>query len=46
MRWEWHVSRTRASNAYRVLVGRQKERDNYEDVNLGGSIILKWMLEK
>jgi hypothetical protein len=24
----------------------QKERDHWEDVNVGGRIILKWILEK
>jgi hypothetical protein len=33
-------------NAYRILVGSQKERDHYEDQDVGGWIILKWILER
>jgi hypothetical protein len=33
-------------NAYRILVGRQKERDHWEDQDVGGWIILKWILER
>jgi hypothetical protein len=32
-------------NAYRTLVGNQKERDHEEDQNVGGWIILKLILE-
>jgi hypothetical protein len=28
------------------LSERQKEKDHYEDMHLGGRIILKWILEK
>jgi hypothetical protein len=31
-------------NAYRILVGSQKKRDQYEDQGVGGWIILKWFL--
>jgi hypothetical protein len=33
-------------NACRVLVGTPDERDNLEDLYVGGKIILKWALEK
>jgi hypothetical protein len=37
MSWEGHVAR---------MVGKHKERDYYEDVEVGGSIVLGWVLEK
>jgi hypothetical protein len=33
-------------NVRRVLVGNQKERDRYEDLDVDGRIILKWILER
>jgi hypothetical protein len=34
-------------NAYRILMGKnQKEIDNWEDFDVGGRIILEWMLER
>jgi hypothetical protein len=33
-------------NAYRILVGSQKVRDHWEDEDVGGWIILKWILER
>jgi hypothetical protein len=32
-------------NAYRVLVEKQKERDHWEDQDIGGWTILKLILE-
>jgi hypothetical protein len=32
-------------NACRVFWESQKERDNYEDLDVGGRIMLKWILE-
>jgi hypothetical protein len=32
-------------NAYRILVGSQKERDHWEDLDAGGRTILRWILE-
>jgi hypothetical protein len=47
MRWAGHVARTREKrNAYRILVGKPKERDHWEDKNVGGWAILKWVLER
>jgi hypothetical protein len=31
-------------NAYRLLVGSQKERDHWEDEDVDGWTILKWIL--
>jgi hypothetical protein len=33
-------------NAYRILMESQKERDHYEDQDIGGWIIIKWILER
>jgi hypothetical protein len=33
-------------NACRLLWDSQKERDHYEDENVGGWIILRWILER
>jgi hypothetical protein len=33
-------------NAYRISVGCQKGRDHWEDKDVGGWTILKWILEK
>jgi hypothetical protein len=47
MRWAWYIARMVARRkAYRVFVGIQKERDHQEDLNVGGRITLKWILEK
>jgi hypothetical protein len=47
MRWAGYVTRIGAkTNAYRILGESQKERDHYEDQDVGGSIILKWILER
>jgi hypothetical protein len=44
MRWVGHVARRgEKRNAYRILVGSQKERDHWEDQDIGGWTILKWM---
>jgi hypothetical protein len=32
-------------NAYWIFVESQKEKDHYEDKDVGGWIILKWILE-
>jgi hypothetical protein len=33
-------------NTYRILVGKQKEKDDYEDEDVGGRIILKYISER
>jgi hypothetical protein len=42
MRWVGHVARM-GRNAYRILIGKQEERDYYENEEVGGWIILKWI---
>jgi len=32
--------------AYRVLFGKLKERDRWEEVDVAGRILLKWILNK
>jgi hypothetical protein len=47
LRWSGCVERKgKKRNAYRILVRKPEGRDHYEDVHLGGNIILKWRLEK
>jgi hypothetical protein len=33
-------------NAYRILVGKPKEKDIREDLNVDVGIILRWILER
>ena len=33
-------------NAHGVLMGKLQERDRLEDLDLDGSILLKWILKK
>jgi hypothetical protein len=33
-------------NAYRIFVGSQKEIDHWEDQDVWGWIIVKWVLER
>jgi hypothetical protein len=47
MRWTEHVARIGEKKiAYRLLWESQKERDRQEDQDVGGWIILEWILEK
>jgi hypothetical protein len=47
MRWAGHVARMgEKRNAYRVLVGKPEERDHWEDQDVGGWTISKWILER
>jgi hypothetical protein len=47
MGWARHVARMgEKRNAYRIFVESQKERDHWEDQDVGGWTILKWTLEK
>jgi hypothetical protein len=44
-----HVARMGAKrNAYRILVGNPEGKTNYEDLDVGGRIILRveWILER
>jgi hypothetical protein len=33
-------------SVYRVIIGRAKERDHWEDLGVGGNIKLRWTLGK
>jgi hypothetical protein len=45
MRWAGHVARMgEGRGVYRVLVGRPKVRDHWEDLGIGGRITLRWTL--
>jgi hypothetical protein len=47
MRWAGHVARMgEKRNAYRILWEIQKERDHWEDQDVGEWTILKWILER
>jgi hypothetical protein len=46
MRWTWHVAGMGKRNAYRILVENRKEGDHWEDQDVGGWTILKWILER
>jgi hypothetical protein len=47
MRWAGHVARIGdMRNACRVLVGKPQTRDHYEDPDIVGRVILRWILEK
>jgi hypothetical protein len=45
MRWAEHVARMgEGIDVYRILVGRPKARDHWEDLSVGGRISLRWNL--
>jgi hypothetical protein len=47
MRWAGHVARMgEKRNAYGILVEIQKERDHWEDQDVGGWTIFKFILER
>jgi hypothetical protein len=47
MRWAGHVARIREPrNACRILVRKPKGKSYYEDQDVGGWTILKWILER
>jgi hypothetical protein len=47
MRWAGHVAQMgEKRNSYRILVESQKERDHWEDQDVGGWTILGWILER
>jgi hypothetical protein len=47
MRCAGHVARMgEKRNAYRILVGKPEGKDHWEDEDLGGWTILKWILER
>jgi hypothetical protein len=47
MRWEGHVTQKgEKRNAYRILVGKPEGKSHWEDQDVGGWTILKWILER
>jgi hypothetical protein len=47
IRWARHEARIgEKRNAYRILVRKPEERDHWEDKDVGGWTILKWILER
>jgi hypothetical protein len=47
LRWAGHVAHMRdGRDVHRVLVGKPKGRDHWEDVGVGGSITLSWTLRR
>jgi hypothetical protein len=47
MKWAGHVARIGAKrNAYRILVGKPEGKSLLEDQDVGGWIILKYILER
>jgi hypothetical protein len=47
MRWAGYVARMGAKrNAYRILWETEKEGAHWEDQDIGGWTILKWILER
>jgi hypothetical protein len=47
MRWAEHVARMgEKRNTYRILVEIPEGRDHWEDQDIGGWTILKWISEK
>jgi hypothetical protein len=46
MRWIWHVAQMgKKRNSYRLFIG-MPERGCYESQDMGGWIILRWILER
>jgi hypothetical protein len=47
MRCEGHVARMGDTrNGYKIFVGKARERDQWEDQDVNGWTILKWILDK
>jgi hypothetical protein len=46
MRLAGHAARMEKRNAYRLLAGKPEGRDHYENLDVGGRIILKWTSER
>jgi hypothetical protein len=47
MRWAGNAARTgERRNAYRILVGKPKGKNHWEDQDVDGWTILKWILER
>jgi hypothetical protein len=47
VRWTGHIARMRRGGIHRGFWWeRQKERDHWEELNISGRIILRWILER
>jgi hypothetical protein len=47
MQWVWNVARMgRGGMHTRLWLKNQKERDHEEDLDMGGRVMLRWILEK
>jgi hypothetical protein len=46
MKWTWRVAPMRREKRVGLWWECQNENGNYEDAEVGGRIILKWILEK
>jgi hypothetical protein len=46
MKWMGHVARMKKRNAYKILVEKPEERDYWQDQDIGGRTILKWILDR
>jgi hypothetical protein len=46
MRWAGHVARMGARSACRILVEKPEVKNHWEDLDIGGWAILKWILER
>jgi hypothetical protein len=47
MTWAGHVAcMGKKSNPYRILVGKPEGSNHYEDLGVGGRILLEWILER
>jgi hypothetical protein len=45
VRWARHAACLRAKNAYRILMGKSEGNKPLGRLDVGGRIILKWILE-
>jgi hypothetical protein len=46
MRWAGHVARIGEKRNVWILVEKPQEKSHWEDQDVGGCTILKWLLEK
>jgi hypothetical protein len=46
MRWAGHVGRMEVKNVYRLLVGKPQGKNQWEDQDVSGWIILGWIVER
>jgi hypothetical protein len=47
MRWAGHVARIGDKrNAYKILEGKPEGKNHWEDQDVGGKTVLKWILDR